>query len=122
MAVEELEWKSAGAIYSDAQLRILRTSEPLGLRLSGEMDVTNADRVRQALHEAGLDGDLYLDLTELLFADVSAIRALVTTALHLASERRLILHGLDPRLEKVIDLVGWSNAPNLVIHPSGASA
>ncbi len=66
------------------QLRIAHTTDPRGLRLSGEADLATAVAVEAVL--AGLpedvpgDGPLVIDLSGLAFADVGTITSLVRTA------------------------------------------
>ena len=102
--------------YSHAPrtLAVERTEQPRGLRLAGEVDVSNVALVEQALDEnRSLDDSLHLDLTELLFCDVSGIRAIVSFAQGLERDRRVLLHGLPARIEKVMNLVGWSELAGL---------
>jgi anti-anti-sigma factor len=106
-------------VYSDAQLRISRLSYPLMLRLTGEIDAFNATAVANAVTTALQEpGDLHVDASQLLFCDVTGIRALVSSALGLEG-RRLVLHGLDPHLRKVIELVGWGEIDGLEIAKNG---
>jgi len=100
----------------DAQLRISRNPRNGWLAISGEIDSWNVPAVRDALRAAhGKAGDLHLDVSRLLFCDVSGIRAIVATAANLEGGRRLFLHGLDPQLQKVFTVVGWAGMPSLVI-------
>ena len=63
--------------------------------------------------------DLHVDVTNLLFCDISGIRALVTAAEGLTSGHRLLLHGMPPKLETVIRIVGWNRVPALVVCECG---
>jgi anti-anti-sigma factor len=104
----------------DTQLRISRGVENSWLVVSGEIDAWNVEAVRDALAAALLElGDLHLDVSRLLFCDVSGIRAIAAAAAHLEPGRRLILHGLDPQLQKVFRVVGWGTMPSLVIDANG---
>jgi anti-anti-sigma factor len=104
----------------EPQLRILSGPKPSWLRISGEIDAWNVETVRDALREAlpGV-GDLHLDVSRLLFCDVTGIRAIVSAAANLSDGRRLVLHGLDPRLQRVFGVVGWGGIPGLVIDDNG---
>lgn len=100
-------------LYSGRQLIVSRTEAPWGLRFAGEIDASNVDAVFEALRRDGAGGELHLDLSRLLFCDVSGIRALVTHAAHRDGARRLLLHGLPAEIERVLDVVGWSEMPGL---------
>lgn len=104
----------------DAQLRISRGAESGWLAISGEIDAWNVPAVQDALTALhGEAGDLHLDLSRLLFCDVSGIRTIVAAAANLEDGRRLFLHGLDPQLQKVFRVVGWAGMPTLVIDANG---
>lgn len=104
----------------EPQLRISSGPQPAWLLISGEIDAWNVERVRDALREALLAaGDLHLDVSRLLFCDVTGIRAIASAAAHLDDGRRIILHGLDPQLQKVFGVVGWGGMPGLVIDANG---
>lgn len=104
----------------DSQLRISRSPETAWLLISGEIDAWNVGAVRQALQELLLEaGDIDIDVSRLLFCDVTGIRAIVSAAANLDSGRRLVLHGLDPQLQKVFNVVGWGDMPSLVLDANG---
>lgn len=92
---------------------VTRTEAPEGLRFAGEIDATNAADVDHALRSFQSTGPLHLDLSTLLFCDVSGIRAMVTYAQSLDGDRRLRLHGLPDQIEKVLNVVGWGELPGL---------
>ena len=94
-------------------MNLLQTVSPAGLRLTGEIDASNARLVERALREHGGHGPLHLDLSGISFCDVSGIRAIVSYARTRDSEHRLFLHGMPARLEKVMDVMGWVELPGL---------
>jgi anti-anti-sigma factor len=103
----------------EPQLRVSRP-QPAWLRISGEIDAWNVETVREALREALLaSGDLNLDVSRLLFCDVTGIRAIASAAAHLDDGRRIVLHGLDPQLQRVFGVVGWAGMPGLEINGEG---
>ena len=107
----------------DGQLRISRDPEEGWLRISGEIDAWNVEAVREALQAAhGAGGDLHIDVSQLLFCDVTGIRAIAATAINLEAGRRVVLHGLDPQLQKVFGVIGWGGIPGLVIDANGVHA
>jgi anti-anti-sigma factor len=102
------------------QLRVSRDREKDWLRISGEIDAWNVGSIREALQAALFEtGDVHIDVGHLLFCDVTGIRAIVAAASHLTDGRRLILHGLDPQLQRVFQVVGWAGIPSLVIDAEG---
>ena len=105
------------------QLRISRNPEKGWLRISGEIDAWNVESVREALRVAHREGgDLHLDVSQLLFCDVTGIRAIAAAAINLEDGRRVVLHGLDPQLQKVFRVIGWGGMPGLVIDANGVHA
>jgi anti-anti-sigma factor len=104
-----------GRIYADKQLVVTRTLEPYGLCFSGEIDMTNSHAVRQSLSMAFVrTGDMHLDLRSLIFCDISGIRSFVDAA-EAMDGGRLLLHGLPPLLQKVMQVTGWSDMESLVL-------
>jgi anti-anti-sigma factor len=100
-------------VYADRLLVVSRTSKPAGLRFAGEIDMTNAQAITDALRIAFSEpGDAHLDLRALIFCDISGIRALVDAA-HGLAPRRLQLHGLPAQLESVFRVTGWCEMPGL---------
>jgi anti-anti-sigma factor len=107
----------------DGQLRIWRNPQTGWLQIRGEIDAWNVEAVREALRVAHRgEGDLHLDVSQLLFCDVTGIRAIAATAINLEGGRRLVLHGLDPQLQRVFQVVGWGSIRNLVIDANGVHA
>ena len=107
----------------DGQLRVWRNPQTGWLRIRGEIDAWNVEAVREALQAALAEvGDLHFDVSQLLFCDVTGIRAIVATAINLEDGRRLVLHGLDPQLQRVFKVVGWGSMDNLVVDANGVHA
>ncbi|HLZ95993.1 MAG TPA: STAS domain-containing protein [Candidatus Dormibacteraeota bacterium] len=92
---------------------VTRTLAPVGLRFTGEIDLSNVHAVTEALRACGNSGDLHLDLDFLSFCDISGIRALVAHAERRDDKHRLMLHGLPAQIERVLDVVGWAELPGL---------
>lgn len=104
-----------GRIYADKQLVVTRTLVPYGLCFSGEIDITNSNAVQQSLSMAFVrNGDMHLDVSGLIFCDISGIRSFVDAA-EAMDEGRLMLHGLPPLLQKVLNVTGWSEMESLVL-------
>jgi len=104
-----------GRLYADKQLVVTRTLEPYGLCFSGEIDITNSDAVPRSLSLAFVrDGNMHLDVSGLIFCDISGIRSFVDAA-EAMDGGRLLLHGLPALLQKVMKVTGWSDMEGLVI-------
>ena len=107
-------------VYADRQLVVARTAVPIGLRFAGEIDASNAEAVTTSLASAqASDGAVHLDLSSLVFIDISGIRAFISAGERAAKGRRLLLHGLPDQLERVISVVGWDQLPGISICKCG---
>ena len=116
VAIEDLPAARNEIIYQDKQLVVSRTRKPDGLRFAGEIDSSNAHAITQSLAaRAPAEGDVHLDVTSLIFIDISGIRAIVSAAENLGDGRRILLHGLPAQLAHVMSIVGWAEAPTLAI-------
>jgi anti-anti-sigma factor len=104
-----------GRVYSDKRLVVTRTLRPYGLRFSGEIDLANSHAVAECLRLTITTGaDLHLDVSALIFCDISGIRAFVEAAENRVGGR-LMLHGLPELLQTVMRVTGWADLPTLVI-------
>lgn len=104
-----------GHIYADKQLVVTRTLEPYGLRFSGEIDITNSNAIPLSLSMAFVrNGDMHIDVSGLIFCDISGIRSFVETA-EAMEGGRMLLHGLPAPLQKVMNVTGWSDMESLVL-------
>ncbi|WP_221359073.1 MEDS domain-containing protein [Streptomyces beigongshangae] len=113
---------AADLVWHDGLLSITRTFAPPGLALAGEVDDSNVTALARALRDEtarvrarGTTGpDTRLDLRELAFIDVGALRLLVYTALSLhASGSALALHGVAPHIRRLMRVTGWDRIPGL---------
>ncbi len=104
-----------GTVFADKQLVVTRTLDPNGMRFSGEIDINNCDAVGSCLNAiAAQESDVHLDITSLIFCDISGIRAFVEAAEH-RERGRLLLHGLPQPLQTVMRVTGWADLPNLAV-------
>ena len=108
-------------LYADKQLEI-RSAEPAGLSLSGELDAWNVGQAATALASHLPDGDIYLDLSALSFCDVNGIRALIALAEKMNPNQQFIVRGLAPQLREVLQIVGWAQVPQLRFEEQGAES
>jgi anti-anti-sigma factor len=112
----------APAIYDDGLLRITAIGAGAA-RVAGECDHSNRPRIRSFL-EAALDRalrqpdaptDITLDLSSLRFLDVAGAVGLVHAAEEFPDAHRLILTGVRPRVQRVLDRCGAPFATQLVV-------
>lgn len=114
----------SSTIYDDTLLRITATG-PGCARIAGEVDHSNRPQVRKlledeldkALRSPSAPVDIRLDLSSLRFIDVSGAVGLVHAAEEFPSSHRLVLHGVRPRIGRVLDRCGAPFAAQLVITP-----
>ena len=110
-----------GPVYADKHMIVTRTDNPSGLRLAGEIDITNSEAVMRSIRLAFADlGNPHLDLSNLSFCDISGIRGLVDASFDLGDGRRMLLHGLPEQLQTVLRATGWSELPTLALCDCGA--
>ncbi|WP_250032104.1 MEDS domain-containing protein [Paractinoplanes maris] len=104
----------AAAVYhEDAELRICRQHVPPGIRVSGALDVSRADALRDALAEAvRLDPDVHLNLGHLRSLDDGAAAMIVRAAAGLPRHRHMIVVG-DRRIGRTLRVAGATGVRNL---------
>lgn len=115
---------AAPAVYDDGLLRVTRRG-PSALRLAGEVDHSNrpiverlvATALDEALRSHSAPPDITLDLTSLRFLDVGGAVRLVHAAEAFPSAHRLVLDGVRPRVQRVLDRCGAPFAAQLAVHP-----
>ncbi|WP_329522124.1 MEDS domain-containing protein [Spirillospora sp. NBC_01491] len=100
--------------FDDGVLKIVRTFDPVGLRVEGELDAARhavfSDRLAQV--SAGRGG-VHLDFSRLGFIDLGCLNLLAHHAIALPRGQALVLDNLPPDVETVIELVGWHRLPGL---------
>ncbi|WP_033322189.1 MEDS domain-containing protein [Actinomadura atramentaria] len=104
--------------FEDAVLQIVRTFDPRGLALSGELDASRHTVLDQALAlvlAGGDHGPVHLDLAELRFIDLGALNMLAEVAARRAGRGPLILDRMPSQLHEVITTVGWNMLPGLQV-------
>ncbi|MEU5053313.1 MEDS domain-containing protein [Streptomyces sp. NPDC021096] len=110
----------AGSVEADplvrtAELVVVRTYRPQGLRIEGVVDAGAHRRLRDALRSvAGVRGDVRLEMSQVEFLDLGGLRLLMTFARARAARHATVeLSALPPHLRQVITLVGWDRTPGL---------
>ncbi|MFD0856173.1 STAS domain-containing protein [Actinomadura adrarensis] len=116
-----------GVRVRTALLQLDGVFEPPYLVVAGEIDLATVAVFTAALSsmvERGT-GDVWVDVEKLGFIDVGGLRALASAACRLElQERRLVLRSVAPHLVKLMDLVGWSRIPGLLMigrHQNGTA-
>ncbi|MBX6766589.1 MAG: STAS domain-containing protein, partial [Actinomadura rubrobrunea] len=96
-------------------LKIVRTFDPPGLRVEGELDAARHAAFSDRLARVS-KGRLrtHLDLSRLRFVDLGGLSLLTRHASELPGGRVLVLDELPPEVEDVIEMVGWHRLPGLV--------
>jgi anti-anti-sigma regulatory factor len=85
------------------------------LRLAGDADLSECAALEHALSgPVAADGDVYLDLAALTFADVAVARLLARTATGLAPARKLVLRRPPPALQRLVQMC-WPDQPGLEV-------
>ncbi|MFC9969822.1 MEDS domain-containing protein [Spirillospora sp. NPDC127200] len=100
--------------FSDPVLEIVRTFQPCGLSLRGELDSfrhTVLDEALARLLPVSRGREIHLDLSELAFIDLGALNMLAD--LVRTGRGPLVLDRMRPRLVAVVETVGWHRLPGL---------
>jgi anti-anti-sigma regulatory factor len=102
--------------FDDGVLTITRMFTPRGLCLKGELDGARHTVFAEALHAVTAQGgDIHLNVRDLRFIDLGALRMMAGTAMRMAAHGSLILDGPSPDLTEVVRLVGGPALPWLKI-------
>ncbi|MGK5627352.1 STAS domain-containing protein [Streptomyces sp. URMC 123] len=104
------------AHHREPLLRVIRLADRRGLRLGGEIDRTNIEEFAAALVAAFHPGEsFHLELDELRYADVAAVRLMVQTAEAFPNGHRVVLHSPAPLIRATLRIYGWDRLPTLLI-------
>lgn len=115
---------AADLVWHDELLSITRTFAPPGLALAGEVDDTNVTALARALHAETTRARARpvngvrtrIDLRDLRFIDVGALRLLVFAGGALsASGGTLVLYGVAPHIQRLMRVTGWDRVPGLLV-------
>ncbi|MEV0265291.1 MEDS domain-containing protein [Streptomyces sp. NPDC050617] len=102
-------------LVQTAELIVVRTYRPPGLRIEGVVDAAAHRHLREALQTiAAVRGDVRLDMSRVEFLDLGGLRLLMAFARARAARHYSVeLTALPPHLLQVITLVGWDRTPGL---------
>ncbi|PRY04677.1 anti-sigma B factor antagonist [Pontibacter ummariensis] len=104
-------------------LRVFKEAERLIIRLSGDLDESNADLILKKLEDLASSGTkaLLLDCQELDYVSAAGLEALERLYQHCVREKiPLVLYHLQARIRNIIELAGLS--PHLPIARSKKDA
>jgi anti-anti-sigma factor len=100
---------------TDSLASIVPLSDRPGLRITGEIDISNLDRLRFALRTfARVEGDVHIELRGLSFIDSAGVHAVMNFALTRIDGARVYLHQ-PPRLFRRMLQLCKSVPPWLVV-------
>jgi anti-anti-sigma factor len=95
-------------------LRIASLDSGAGLRLAGQVDVTNVRALATALDAVFRpDGDIHLDLAGVSFMDVAAVRLIAHAAARLDDGHLLVLRSPSLGVRAVLRVYRWDELPAL---------
>ena len=93
------------------------TPDGQGFILHGELDTANEQEFAAAFAEVlGSGGPVTVDMRQLRFIDSSGIKVIVTAA-KAAPDDCIILHGVHDAVQKVVEITGVEELPNLHVVP-----
>jgi anti-anti-sigma factor len=99
-------------------LRVEKTEDPRGFRLIGEVDLSSAGALAEALEaDARQGGDLALELSGLTFMDSTGLHVLLRTVQQMEGRGRLILLSPGERIQRLLELAGLYKVPGVDIRP-----
>ncbi len=105
--------------FDDPVLSITRTYQPPGLRLRGELDAARHTHFAEALNSlrSGGGGDgaetVHLDLSELDFLSLGALRTMVDYTRRRGSGSSVVLHRVAPDVRSTLEVVGMHRLPGI---------
>jgi anti-anti-sigma regulatory factor len=100
---------------STAGMVLEHTADPAGLRISGNVDVSNSMVLAAAVSAAAASmTEVTVDFSGIMFCDLSGLRAVVQAAAQLGDGRVIRVVGMPDPLLRATRLAGWARLPGLV--------
>ncbi|MEJ3747756.1 MEDS domain-containing protein [Actinomycetes bacterium KLBMP 9797] len=116
----EMALTAEQALATEPLLRTAPLNGHAGLRVSGEIDRSNLPEFTTALATAFRpDEDFHLDLAELHYAGVAAVRVLADLADRLQRGRQLVVCNPGPIVRTILRAYGWDRLPALRLAEAG---
>jgi len=98
------------------QLEIIRTDDPFGLRLVGEIDMSTAPMLQEALLVALAEGrPVTIDMKDVTFIDSSGLKVIVSSAAETSSDQPLTVKDPSAVVRRALELFGMEQVPGLLI-------
>jgi ABC-type transporter Mla MlaB component len=89
---------------------ITPSRDPWGLRVDGELDVSNAAALGRALRaRAAAGGSLAIDMANVGFVDLEAALVLYGVATELAAGEELRVRRAPSTLRRLVQIMGWDD-------------
>lgn len=105
-------------VSDTASFQAVRTQDPPGLAIRGDLAPEHAVRFAAALRRAAAEvtGNLWLDCEGLDTVSVEGLRVMMDAAAELsAAGRSLTVRRLSPYFLRIFRLAGWDQTPGLVL-------
>lgn len=99
-------------------LEITQLDERTGLRVAGELDLSTAPQLNEALGAIAEDGAVTLDLSELTFIDSSGLHAIVAYARAANGNGPVVLDGVSSAMLRIFEITDLTQHPELEIRSS----
>lgn len=110
---------------ADEVLRISKVNDRLGLVIAGEVDESGYPILLQCLAALGTHGEVHIDLGSVEFCDLAGLRAIVCVGRpdeQPSPDRQVCLHAVPLRLRKILQILGWDEAPGLAFDEASLAA
>jgi anti-anti-sigma factor len=109
-------------LFDNEIFSIARRGDPVHIVLAGELDFPSLPQLTAALlAAAGGSGVLHVDLADVSFCDLAALRTIIGLTQHSETQqpqrrpRSVVLHNVPAHIERVLQIVGWDTTPGLTI-------
>lgn len=120
--------RSERMLWGNKDFSIARRSDPAQLILAGDIDFPSVPHLIAALLDAAdSSGVLHVDLADVYFCDLAALRTIIGLGQHREDQqprrraRSVVLHNVPAHIERVMRIVGWDTTPGLTIDTGGTS-
>ena len=108
--------RGAVGALTGATLRIEMFLDGLGIRLAGEVDMENVDRLEKALESlVARGGEVLVDCSALTFMDSTGFGVLINAAKALGDRGRVVLISPGEPIARTLNLMGVDLVPNLEV-------
>jgi len=108
--------RGAVAALTGATLRIEMFLDGRGIRLAGEVDMENVDRLEKALESlVARGGEVLVDCSALTFMDSTGFGVLINAAKALGDRGRVVLISPGEPIARTLNLMGVDLVPNLEV-------